>query len=131
MQVEHSDETKEGLVSRFPHLSKDAKQFNRAVDAVVSGNVKMHVFSPSGRTIYTVVGRSGDEFVDPFKQFCSCKNYFFGVLGGRNRTCYHLISYEVAKDTGRLDKVDFYDEEYEPFIELLLHDLVVRKDTDT
>jgi predicted nucleic acid-binding Zn finger protein len=121
-------ETKEEFASRFARHSRHAGQFSRAIDTVLNGCVKMHVFSPSGRAIYTVVGRSGEEFIDPFKPFCSCKNYFFGVLGGRNQTCYHLLSYEVAKEAGRLDKVDLHDEEFESFTRLLVHDLTTRED---
>ena len=99
------------------------KQFDRAIEAVLNGCIKMHTFSPSGRAIYTVVGRSGEEFIDPFKPFCSCKSFFFGVLGGRNQTCYHLLGYEIAKESERLDKVNLHDEELESFTRFLIHDL--------
>ena len=59
--------------------------------------MKRHVFIPSGRVLFTVVGRSGDEFIDPEKPFCSCRHFFFRVLGGKDPTCYHLLAYEMAK----------------------------------
>ena len=126
-----SRESKEEFASRFAHYSRYLGQFNRAIDAVLNGCVKMHVFSPSGRVIYTVVGRGGEEFIDPFKPFCSCKNFFFGVLGGRNQTCYHLLSYEVAKESEKFDKISLHDEEFESFTELLVHDLTDKEDRGT
>jgi len=94
---------------------------------VLNGCVKVHIFSPSGRVIYTVVGRSGEEFIDPFKPFCSCKNFFFGVLGGRNQTCYHLLSYQLAKESGMFDKIDLHDEEFESFTRFLVGDLAEKE----
>ncbi|MDA4122870.1 MAG: hypothetical protein OK456_06805 [Thaumarchaeota archaeon] len=117
------NQTREEFASRFSKYSGYKGQFERAIDAVLGGCVKEHVFSPSGRTVYTVVGKGGEEFIDPEKPFCSCKNFFFGVLGGRNQTCYHLLGYAIARDAGRLDKVGFHDEEFESFIALLLRDL--------
>ena len=117
-------ETKEEFASRFARYSRNLGQFNRAIDTVLNGSVKMQVFSPSGRVIYTVVGRSGEEFIDPFKPFCSCKNFFFGVLGGRDQTCYHLLSYEIAKESGMFDRICLHDEEFESFTKFLAHDLM-------
>ena len=121
--MDPSKETREEFASSFAHYSRHLGQFNRAIDAVLNGCVKMHVFSPSGRVIYTVVGRSGEEFIDPFKPFCSCKNFFFGVLGGRNQTCYHLLSYTVAKESERFDRIELHDEEFESFTRFLVHDV--------
>jgi predicted nucleic acid-binding Zn finger protein len=125
--LEPLKETKEEFASRFAHYSGYQGQFDRAIDAVLNGCVKVHIFSPSGRVIYTVVGRSGEEFIDPFKPFCSCKNFFFGVLGGRNQTCYHLLSYQLAKESGMFDKIDLHDEEFESFTRFLVGDLAEKE----
>ena len=129
--LDPSIETKEEFTSRFAHYSGYLAQFDRAIDTVLDGCVKMHVFSPSGRVIYTVVGRSGEEFIDPFKPFCSCKNFFFAVLGGRNQTCYHLLSYQVAKESDRFDKIGLHDEEFESFTRFLVHDLADKEDKES
>jgi len=87
------------LIERFSQRSASRKYLERAVDAVLEGRVKRHRFIPSGRVLHTVVGRSGDEFIDPEKPFCSCQHFFFSVLGGRDQTCYHLLANSIATET--------------------------------
>ncbi len=86
--------------------------------------MKRHVFRPSGRIIYSVVGRGGDEFLDPVKNYCSCSDYFFRVLGGKEEYCYHLLSYKIASEGKRLDEITFDDEEYEGFLKLMILDIL-------
>jgi predicted nucleic acid-binding Zn finger protein len=112
------------FVSRFAHYSRYRGIFSKAIGAVLDGCVKKHVFKPSNRTLYTVVGRSGDEFVDPQSPFCSCQHFFYRVLGGREEICYHLLSYRIASESGYLDEVDFHDEEFSSFLRLLAHDML-------
>jgi len=89
------------------------------------------VFLPSGRKVITVVGRLGDEFVDSNRPYCSCSNFFFRVLGGREETCYHLLSYRMAAETDKLDVVKFSDEEYGAYFAAMVRDVfeVLRKST--
>jgi predicted nucleic acid-binding Zn finger protein len=117
------------LRAQLPEFEKYGKKLDRAVDAVLSGGVKEARFLPSGRKVVTVVGRLGDEFVDPEKPYCSCSNFFFRVLGGREETCYHLLSYNVAKKLGRVDVVEFSDEEYGQYFTATVRDVleVLRK----
>lgn len=116
--------TAEELVSRFTVKSASTNHLKRAAEAVLGGCVKKHVFLPSGRILITVVGRSGDEFVDPERPFCSCSHFFFRVLGGRDQTCYHLLAYAMAKDEQLFDQVEMHDEEYGTFLRLLAADLM-------
>lgn len=118
------EEERGGLVSRFAEYSRYGKSFEKAVDTVLQGSVKKHVFRPSGRLVYSVVGNTGDELVDPAKGFCSCSNYFFRVLGGHDETCYHLLSLKIAIQTGIIDEVDFDDEEYGQFVRFLFLDIL-------
>lgn len=92
--------------------AKHGTKLDRAVETVLAGGVKEHRFLPSGRTINTVVGRVGDEFVDVQKPYCSCSHFFFRVLNGKEELCYHLLSYKIASELGRLDVVTFDDVEY-------------------
>lgn len=115
--------SKEELISRFSRTSNRA-HLAKAAEAVLSGCVKRHTFMPSGRVLLTVVGRSGDEFIDPEKPFCSCRHFFFRVLGGRDPTCYHLLAYEIAKETQTFDEVEMHDEEFGSFLKLLASDLI-------
>ena len=116
--------TREELLSRFARYSRYQRHFEKAIDVVLEGSVKEHVFAPTGTTLYTVVGRSGDEFIDPERPFCSCPHFFFRVLGGRDEICYHLLGYRIAKEAGLLDRIDLEDEEYDDFVRLLTSDLL-------
>jgi predicted nucleic acid-binding Zn finger protein len=119
----HSD-TREEFASRFGRYSKHGAQFAKAIDAAFEGCVKKHLFLPSGRAVYTVVGKNGDEFIDPEKLVCSCESYFYRVLGGRSRLCYHMLSYEIASESGLVKETRFDDEEYDTFMRLLALDIV-------
>jgi predicted nucleic acid-binding Zn finger protein len=74
--------------------------------------------------VITVVGRLGDELIDPERPYCSCSNFFFRVLGGREETCYHLLSYRIAAKTGNLDITTFSDEEYGPYLAATIGDVL-------
>ncbi len=117
-------ETKDELASRFARYSRYGNKFSKAVDAVWSGNVKKHVFLPSGRFIFTVVGRDGEEFIDPERPFCSCSNFFFKVLGGGTELCYHLLSYKIALESKDLETITFNDEEYTSLLSAISRDVL-------
>jgi predicted nucleic acid-binding Zn finger protein len=117
---------KEELIEKFSDQAVSRKYLERAVDAVLEGRVKKQVFVPSGRILYAVVGRSGDEFIDPEKPSCSCQHFFFSVLGGRDDTCYHLLAYRIAAETHRFAQTEFHDEEFRYFLKLLSSDLLSR-----
>jgi len=104
-------------------LAKYGKRLDRAIDTVLAGGVKESVFLPSGRKVISVVGTLGDELIDPEKPYCSCSNFFFRVLGGREETCYHLLSHRIAKKTGKVDIVKFSDEEYGPYLAAIIADV--------
>jgi predicted nucleic acid-binding Zn finger protein len=117
-------ESKEQLASLFTQYSKYQGQFNKAIEAAFGGSVKRHLFLPSGRSIYTVVGSNDDEFIDPEKPFCSCESYFYGVLGAKVKYCYHILSYKIADESGLVEEVRFDDEEYDTFMGLLASDVL-------
>ena len=116
--------SKEELASRLARYSNDRNQFEKAIESAFGGCVKRHIFLPSGRCIYTVVGRNADEFIDPDKSFCSCESYFYGVLGAKIKQCYHMLSYKIAQESGLVHEVRFDDEEYYPFMRLLTSDVL-------
>lgn len=122
-------EEKERLREKVPELAKYDRKFDRALDAVLSGCVKEVRFKPSGRKVHAVVGKMGDEFIDAEKPYCSCSNFFFKVLGGKDELCYHLLSYRIAVKTGKVDVVEFSDEEYAPYLVATIRDVfeVLRK----
>jgi predicted nucleic acid-binding Zn finger protein len=98
------------------------------VEAAFGGSVKKHTFHPSGRLVYTVVGSNADEFIDPDKPFCSCESYFYTVLSGKAKYCYHLLGYKIADESGLVREVRFDDEEYNAFVSLLASDVLHSRD---
>jgi len=123
-----TSESREQLALRFARYSDQRSQLTKAVEAASGGCVKRHTFLPSGRTIYTVVGRNAEEFVDPEKPFCSCESYFYGVLGAKINRCYHILSYKIADESGLVEDVRFDDEEYDAFFRLLAYDVLHSRD---
>jgi predicted nucleic acid-binding Zn finger protein len=120
-------DSKEELASRFARY-REGGEFDKAIDAAFSGCVKKHVFLPSGRTIYTVVGSNADEFIDPPKAYCSCESYFYRVLSDKAKQCYHVLGYKIADESGLVDEVEFDDEEYDTFMKLLASDVLHSRD---
>jgi predicted nucleic acid-binding Zn finger protein len=114
---------RESLRAKVSEFERHGTKFAKAIDVVLTGGVKEARFLPSGRKIITVVGRLGDEFVDPERPYCSCSNFFFRVLGGREEICYHLLSYRIASQAGRVDVIEFSDEEYHPYMVATVRDV--------
>lgn len=123
MSVESTSKEKETLMAQFSEFRKYGSKLDRAVDAVLAGGVKEARFLPSGRKIVTVVGSMGDEFIDPDGPYCSCSNFFFRVVGGREEVCYHLLGYQIAFRLGKVDVVEFSDEEYGPYLSATVRDV--------
>jgi predicted nucleic acid-binding Zn finger protein len=113
----------EAIRGSFVKYAKYGPKFTKAVEIVSGRGVKEHRFNPSGRVIYTVVGSTGDEFIDPQKPFCSCSNFFFHVLAGRDDICYHLLSYRIAFESKKLDVIKFSDDEYSAVIQAVVRDV--------
>ncbi len=116
-------EEREELKRKAAEFTKYGRKFDKALDTVLAGGVKECRFTPSGRKVFTVVGKMGDEFIDPEKPYCSCSNFFFKVTRGREELCYHLLSYRIAAETGKVDVVQFSDEEYAAYMSATVGDV--------
>ena len=93
------------------------------IESIVEGKrVKQHVFEPSQRVIWTVVGKGEEYWLDPNLEFCSCPGYYFGRLNGR-LTCYHLESQKLAQKEIKCEIIKFSDDEFLSFISGLVTDL--------
>ncbi len=93
------------------------------VEAIVSEKrVKLHIFEPSQRKIWTVVGKDKEYWIDLEGVYCSCPGFYFGKLNGKT-TCYHLESAELAQRENKTEKIIFSDEEFPDFLSGLLSDL--------
>ena len=123
MMIGMTNQDKENLKRQFDEFSGLGGKFDRAIDAVLAGGVKESHFLPSGRKLVTVVGNLGDEFIDPERPYCSCSHFYFRVLGGKDKLCYHLLSYKIASLTGRVEITRFADEEYGPVLRAIIGDV--------
>lgn len=93
------------------------------IESVVSERrVKLHVFEPSKRKIWTVVGKGKEYWVDPDALYCSCPGFYFGKLNKKN-TCYHLESAQLAQRLNNFEQITFSDDEFGDFISGLVSDL--------
>ncbi|MFQ5969240.1 MAG: hypothetical protein ACE5J2_01920 [Nitrososphaerales archaeon] len=97
-------------------------QVEKAVKVAVEKGVKVHVFKPSKREIWTVVGKDHEYWVDTEHSFCSCKDYYFQTLSGKEK-CYHLQIISIAKEKKLVDVIEFSDEEYNSFLQALINDI--------
>ena len=98
------------------------KNTDRIESLVSEKRVKLHVFEPSQKEIWTVVGKGKEHWLDPESEFCSCPGYYFGKLSGK-KSCYHLESVILAKKINKFERIVFSDEEYVKFLASLIPDL--------
>ena len=99
------------------------KKDSERIESVVSEKrVKLHVFEPSKRKIWTVVGKGKEHWLDPDSEYCSCNGYYFGRLNEKT-TCYHLESAYLAKQENKIETIVFSDDEYDDFLSGLISDL--------
>jgi len=98
------------------------KDSDRVEVLVSEKRVKLHVFEPSQRKIWTVVGKGEEHWVDPEGHYCSCPGFYFGQLNGKSG-CYHLESAELAKLENKIEKILFSDNEFSDFLSALISDL--------
>lgn len=100
-------------------MSKDPDRLG----AIVSEKrVKLHVFEPSGRRIWTVVGKGEEHWVDPKAVFCSCPGFYFRQSNG-GKPCYHLDSAALAIKKGEVETITFSDDEFSDFLAGLISNL--------
>jgi len=100
-------------------MSSKQEKINSVVN---ERRVKLHLFNPSKREIWTVVGKEKEHWIDPPSNFCSCSGYYFGMI--KNKIpCYHLESILTAKKENKFEIIEFNDDEYESFISGIVSDL--------
>jgi len=98
------------------------KDLGRIQSIVSEKRVKLHIFEPSQRKIWTVVGIGEEHWIDPDDGYCSCPGFYFGQLTGKT-SCYHLESAELARKENQVEKILFSDEEFSDFLSGLISDL--------
>ncbi len=90
---------------------------------VSSGGVKLHLFVPSNRKIWTVVGKEKEYWLDPELGFCSCEDYYYNEMT-KNGICYHLKATKAAQEKGVVEKIQFTDSEFDDFARALIDDIL-------
>jgi len=98
------------------------KDVDRVQSLISEKRVKLHVFEPSQRKIWTVVGKGEEHWIDPDSNYCSCPGFYFGKLTGKT-ICYHLESAQLARDENQVEKIVFSDNEFPDFLSGLISDL--------
>ena len=90
--------------------------------SVYSGRVKLHIFEPSKRKIWTIVGKEKEHWLEPEMQFCSCSGFYFGMIKS-NKPCYHIDSVKIAQEKKQYEIIEFSDDEFENFMLSIVNDL--------
>ena len=93
------------------------------IDSVISEKrIKLHIFEPSQRKIWTIVGKEKEYWLYPEMNFCSCQSFYFNSIAGKQE-CYHLKSVTIAEKENKVELIKFSDEEFSNFIAGLVSDL--------
>ena len=98
------------------------KTENKTGVIVSEKRVKLHLFEPSQRQIWTVVGMGKEHWISPEFDFCSCEGFYFGSLKGKKQ-CYHLNSAKLARNENNVEIITFSDDEYLDFLSGLIPEL--------
>jgi len=96
-----------------------------SIESIISSNgVKLHLFEPSGRKIWTVVGKENEHWLDLDLGYCSCADYYYNSME-KGKDCYHLKSIKIAKEQGKIETIIFQDFEFESFLSAIVDDVIV------
>jgi len=105
---------------KFSHLARLYRAFGprlaSALEALREKRIKKYVFRPSGRVVWVVVGREREYVVLPRAPFCSCDDFYFRVMDGKARLCYHVIAQRLAECLNWHEVIECEDEEYEEVV---------------
>jgi predicted nucleic acid-binding Zn finger protein len=94
------------------------------IESIISSSgVKLHLFEPSGRKIWTVVGKENEHWLDLELGYCSCADYYYNSLG-KGKDCYHLKAVKIALEQGKVDTIKFQDSEFEGFLSAIVDEIL-------
>ncbi|UCD73423.1 MAG: hypothetical protein JSW01_01915 [Candidatus Bathyarchaeota archaeon] len=91
-------------------------RFDNALQVVEQKKVTLYTFTPSGRRVWIIAGKSQDYEVLPVAEFCACNDYYFRVIGGKTPLCYHLIAQKLAEALEKYNLVMEKDKTYSTFM---------------
>ena len=95
---------------------------NKIESVLSEKRIKLHIFEPSQRKIWTIVGKEKEYWFDPDLNFCSCQSFYFNSIESKQE-CYHLKSAILAKKENQIEFITFSDDEFLDFISGLVSDL--------
>lgn len=99
------------------------RQDPEKIKSVISQKrIKLHIFQPSQRKIWTIVGKEKEYWIDPQLNFCSCQSFYFNSTSGK-KNCYHLESIALAQKENKVEIITFSDDEFSDFVSGLISDL--------
>jgi predicted nucleic acid-binding Zn finger protein len=90
-------------------------------DALASGSVKQLLFLPSNKKLWIVVGKDNEYWTDPDLSFCTCKDFYFTTLSGKDE-CYHLKGVRKAIEENKFTSLEFADVEYVGYLQAIAED---------
>lgn len=125
---EHGGVVAEIDEAQLQEFTRYGGKYQRALKLATTKSVKLHRFQPSGREIWTVVGREGDQLVDDTQPYCSCSHFHFRVIDGKDETCYHLLGLQMAKKLENYDEIRLADDEYITLLKHLVKDITGPKE---
>jgi|TARA_B100000029_G_scaffold87249_1_gene77355 predicted nucleic acid-binding Zn finger protein len=96
---------------------------DKIISSVSSRSVKLHLFEPSKRKIWTIVGKEKEHWLDPTIGFCSCSGYYFSKMSDNKKECYHLETVRLAEKKQKTELIKFNDNEFGDFLKGLISDL--------
>jgi predicted nucleic acid-binding Zn finger protein len=87
-------------------------KYSNAEGLVSSKAVKKYIFSPSGKTLWIVVGREKEYFVMP-GFYCQCDDFYINVvIRKRSKLCYHLFAQALAEHLGNFEVYEIPDSDF-------------------
>jgi len=97
-------------------------QSDKIKSIISERRIKLHIFEPSKRQIWTIVGIGKEHWIDPDRNFCSCPGFYFGQLND-GKKCYHLGALKRAQKENKIEEIKFSDDEYDNFVASIISDL--------
>ena len=88
------------------------ERFTNGWQLANSGKVRRYEFTPSGRVVWVVQGRTNEYQVMPDIPFCYCDDYYFRVMDKKRGLCYHIIAQHIAEALNKFDKISITDSQY-------------------
>jgi predicted nucleic acid-binding Zn finger protein len=93
------------------------RRYEKALKTVQDRFVTKYTFTPSGRVVWTVKGKSGEYQIMPETNFCNCDDFYFRVMGYKRQVCYHMIAQKIANCLKVYNRRDLRDSDYDRITE--------------